>query len=156
MVNFIASALSYPAIDLPQPVADEKPQLAPRAHHIPDETRNNRRFFPDLSKFRQQLTRKRRETTSGAVKMYLRGIVLMGFSAACLGAASLAYQEDKRRSLSASISNTVGAAYARCQEEGIDTPFGRLGCIQTTSGTFSRPSSKGIRDNRGGAMFVKH
>ena len=88
--------------------------------------------------------------------MYVRGLVLMGFSAACLGVASLAYQEDKRRDLSMRISSTVGAAYTRCKEEGIDTPFGRLGCIQTTSGTFSRSSSKGIRDNRGGAMFVRH
>jgi len=88
--------------------------------------------------------------------MHLRGIVLIGFSAACLGVSALAYKEDQRLSMAAGLSNTIGAAYAACQANGIDTPFGRLGCIQTTSGTFTSGATRGLRENRGGAMFIRH
>ena len=88
--------------------------------------------------------------------MHLRGIVLIGFSAACLGVSALAYKEDQRRAMSAGLASTLGAAYAACQANGIDTPFGRLGCIQTTSGAFTSGATRGLRDNRGGAVFIRN
>lgn len=66
--------------------------------------------------------------------MYVRGLVLLGFSAACLGAAGLAYQEKKRMDLGFALANSVGKAHEKCKATRIETPFGVLGCVQTVTG----------------------
>jgi hypothetical protein len=91
--------------------------------------------------------------TKESCKMYLRGIVLIGFSASCLAVVGLAYKQKTRLAMSHGMANTVGAAAAKCKDSGIDTPFGRLGCIQNVSSPFP---SRVMRNIRGGARFISN
>ena len=77
--------------------------------------------------------------------MDLRGLVLIGFSAACLGVAGLAYQVDQKRSMSLSLAKTMAAQ--ECGNAGFDTPFGRVSCLRQVS----FPLVKGLL-GAGGAM----
>ena len=73
---------------------------------------------------------------TGAVKMYLKGPILIAASAACLGVVALANQHGQVQNLSASLSRTIDAASSECMDNSIETGFGSLRCVQTTSGLF--------------------
>ena len=83
--------------------------------------------------------------------MDLRGIVLIGFSMACLGVAGLAYQQKKQLDLTAGLSNARGASHSSCRGSSVQTNMGRLSCIQRTSGFFS--GTDGIRMKSGGGLL---
>ena len=68
--------------------------------------------------------------------MDIKGPTLIVASAACLGLVALASQHNRVQNLSASLSKTMDAASVECSHTGIDTGFGTLRCVQTTSGLF--------------------
>jgi len=66
--------------------------------------------------------------------MYLRGVALIAFSAACLGASGLAYKHKQQLDMSYALNNSVGKLVDQCRATRIETPFGVLGCVETVSG----------------------
>ncbi len=74
--------------------------------------------------------------------MDLRGMVLIGFSAACLAVAGLAYQEQQRREMGVSLAGAF--ADYDCRGEGLETSAGRVGCMTPVSfpliGDFLKPT----------------
>ena len=58
--------------------------------------------------------------------MDLRGLVLIGFSAACLAVSSLAYQESKRKGLQRGLAAAIAASRGNCMENGFDTTAGEV------------------------------
>lgn len=70
--------------------------------------------------------------------MYLRGVLLIGFSAACLAASGLAYQQKRQFDMSYALNNSVGRLAEQCRATRIETPFGVLGCVETVSGRMPR------------------
>ncbi len=70
--------------------------------------------------------------------MYLRGVLLIGFSAACLGVSGMAYKHKQQLDMSYALNNSVGKLLAQCRSTRIETPFGVLGCVETVSGGMPR------------------
>ena len=63
--------------------------------------------------------------------MNVRGLVLIGFSAACLAVAGLAHQEQQKRGMSLALAKTM--AKRDCMGEGFHTINGRVGCLTQVS-----------------------
>ncbi len=85
--------------------------------------------------------------------MDLRGLVLIGFSAACIGVAGLAYQESKRKSMSRGLALATAGFGSTCMRNGFDTTAGRVGCLTQTSFGLLKTAIGAEKSYRGGGAF---
>ena len=83
--------------------------------------------------------------------MNVRGLVLIGFSAACLGVAGLGHHAEKKRAMSMALTKTMLSR--DCMNEGFKTPGGRVGCITQVSFPLFKGLLGGGPSYRGGGAF---
>ncbi len=81
--------------------------------------------------------------------MNVRGLVLIGFSAACLAVAGLAYQDQQKQGMSLALAKMM--AKRDCGGEVFHTAHGRVACLRQVS----FPLVKGVF-GKTGAMNPGH
>jgi len=84
--------------------------------------------------------------------MYLRGPVLIGFSALCIAAAALGHHESKNQAMSRALARAAGGLQAGCMSDGFDTPMGRVGCLTQVSYGLLKDAVGGRSYQGGGAL----
>ena len=82
--------------------------------------------------------------------MEIRGVVLIAFSAACLGVAGLAHHQNSGPRVSASLLSQAGG---ECASGGFDTSAGHVGCLQQVSYGFIKGGFGGFKAYFGGDAF---
>ena len=85
--------------------------------------------------------------------MNYRRLILIAFSAACLGVAGLAHHQNKTRSISNSLASLSSANNGRCASAGFDTAAGHVGCLQQVSYGFIKGGFGNIKSYFGGDAF---
>ena len=85
--------------------------------------------------------------------MNLRGIVLIAFSAACLGVAGIAHHQGKTNRISSGLANLASVSNGQCGSGGFDTAAGHVGCLQNVSYGFIKGGFGGLKKYFGGDAF---
>jgi len=70
--------------------------------------------------------------------MNFRGLVLIGFSGLCLGAAGLTYEQTNKNGISQRLASITQPVRQGCMAQGIDTSNGRVGCFQPVSAAIGK------------------